>query len=175
MKQLHDRIAFRPVDVNDLSTKERQQALESFFLVEKRDVKVKGRTCANGSTQRGYINKEDAASPTVATESIAITATIEAKQGRDIMTIDVPNAFIQTDMEKIDSNRVIMKIRGPLVEKLVSLNPELYSPFVTQERGEPILYVELLKSIIRHPTGRTIILQEIKERLRGYWIQNQPL
>jgi hypothetical protein len=56
---------------------------------------------ANGSTQRGYINKEDAPSPTVATELIAITATIDAKQGRDVMTINVPNAFIQTDMEKI--------------------------------------------------------------------------
>jgi hypothetical protein len=64
-------------------------------------------------------------SPTVATESIAITATIEAKQGRDIMAINVPNAFIQTDMEKIDGNRVTMKICVPLVEMLVSLNPEL--------------------------------------------------
>jgi hypothetical protein len=73
-------------------------------------VKVKLRKCAKGSTQRGYINKEDAASPTVATKSIAITATIKAKQGRDIMTIDVPNAFIQTYMEKVDSNSVIMKI-----------------------------------------------------------------
>jgi hypothetical protein len=82
--------------------------------VKKRDGKVKGHTCANGSTQRGYINKDDAVSPTVATESIAITATIKAKQGRDIITINVPNAFIQTDMEKIDGNRVIMKICGPL-------------------------------------------------------------
>ena len=40
---------------------------KSNFLVEKRDGKVKGRTCANGSTQRGYINKKDAVSPTVAT------------------------------------------------------------------------------------------------------------
>jgi hypothetical protein len=83
------------------------------------------------STQCGYINKEDAVSPTVATKSIAITATTEAKQGRDIMTINVPNAFIQANMEKIDGSRVIMKIGGPLVEMLVSLNPESYSPFVT--------------------------------------------
>jgi hypothetical protein len=78
--------------------------------VEKRDGKVKSHMCVNCSTQHGYINKEDAASPTVATDSIATTATIDAKQDRDVMTIDVPNAFIQTDMEKIDGNRVIMKI-----------------------------------------------------------------
>jgi hypothetical protein len=32
MKQLHDHIAFRPVDVNDLTTKETQQALESLIF-----------------------------------------------------------------------------------------------------------------------------------------------
>jgi hypothetical protein len=134
MKQLHDRIAFRPVNVNYSTPQEHQRALESLiFLVEKRDGKVKGRKCANGSTHCGYINEEDAVSPTVATKLIAITATIDAKQGQDVMTINVPNAFIHTDMEKIDGNRVIMKICGPLIEMLVSLNPELYSPFVTEE------------------------------------------
>jgi hypothetical protein len=53
MKQLHDHIDFRPVDVNDLTTEELQRALESLiFLVENCDGKVKGHTCANGSTQR---------------------------------------------------------------------------------------------------------------------------
>jgi hypothetical protein len=84
--------------------------MSACLLEEKRDGKVKGCTFANGSAQRGYINKEDATSSTVATESIAITATLDAKHGRDVMTIDVPNAFIQTDMEKIDGNRVIIKI-----------------------------------------------------------------
>jgi hypothetical protein len=32
MKQLHDCIAFCPVDVNDLTTEERQQALESLIF-----------------------------------------------------------------------------------------------------------------------------------------------
>jgi hypothetical protein len=148
MKQFHDCITFRPVNVNDLTPQERQHVLESLsFLVEKCDGKVKRHTSAKRSTQRGYINKEDAVSPTVATESIAITATINAKHGHDVMTIDVPNAFIQTDLENIDENRVIMKTCGPLVEMLVSLNPELESPFVTEEQGKPVLYVELLKAL----------------------------
>jgi hypothetical protein len=42
---------------NDLTPQECQRALESIiFLVEKRNGKVKGCMCANGSTQRGYIN-----------------------------------------------------------------------------------------------------------------------
>jgi hypothetical protein len=80
------------------------------FLVEKRDGRVKARACANGSTQREYINKEDAASPTAATESILLTATIDAKENCDIMSADIPNAFVQTDMENNGSEKVVMKI-----------------------------------------------------------------
>ena len=39
-----------------------------------------------------------AASPTALTESHLITAVIDAKQGRDVMTADIPNAFVHTDM-----------------------------------------------------------------------------
>jgi hypothetical protein len=50
----------------------------------------------NGSTQRIYTNKEDAASPTVMTKSILLTSTIEAKEKQYVMTVDIPNAFVQT-------------------------------------------------------------------------------
>ncbi len=83
MKQLHDRTVFVPVNVQSLTPQEKRRAMESLiFLVEKRDGRVKARTCANGSTQRDYISKEEAASPTVMSESILITATIDAKEER---------------------------------------------------------------------------------------------
>jgi hypothetical protein len=33
-------------------------------------------------------------------ESILITTTINAKQKHDVMTADIPNAFVQTDLDK---------------------------------------------------------------------------
>jgi hypothetical protein len=56
---------------------------------------------------------DDAASPTAMTESILITATIDAKQKRDVMTADIPNAFVQTNVDKknqVKGERIIMKI-----------------------------------------------------------------
>ena len=50
------------------------------LLVEKRGGTVKARTVANGSTQRGYMDRDEVASPTAATNLILITGTIEAKQ-----------------------------------------------------------------------------------------------
>jgi hypothetical protein len=66
------------------------------FLKEKRDGSLKGRTVAGGNNQRDYISKEDASSPTVATEAVLLSCIIDAEEGRDVAVIDIPNAFIQT-------------------------------------------------------------------------------
>ena len=59
-----------------------------------------GRTVADGNKQRGYIDKEDASSPTVATESVILTSIIDALEKRDVATVDIPNALIQTVVEE---------------------------------------------------------------------------
>ena len=50
-------------------------------MKEKSSGEMKGGTCANGGNQRGHISKEEAASPTVSTESALTTSVMEAKQG----------------------------------------------------------------------------------------------
>ena len=95
MKQLDDCEVFYLVNVDDLTDQERHRAMESLlFLVEKRDGKVKARFVANGSSQRESMGREQSASPTVLIESIMITSVIDAKQKRDVMTCDIPNAFV---------------------------------------------------------------------------------
>ena len=47
-------------------------------------------------------------------------AMVDAHEDRDIMTTNVPNAFIQTDMiSKHNDQHIIMKITGVLVDTLV--------------------------------------------------------
>ena len=149
IRQLHDRVVFKPVRVEDLTTLERRRAMESLiFLTEKRDKSIKARTCADGSTQRAYIPKEEAASPTAATESILLTGAIEAKQKRDVMTLDVPNAFVQTTVpQEEDDEKIIMKIRGALVDMLLEISPETYSDYVIQEGKSKIIYVQMMKAL----------------------------
>jgi hypothetical protein len=77
-----------------------------------------------------------------------LTAIIDVKEGRDVMMADVPNAFVQTAIEpKEKAERVIMKIRGPLLEMLIELDGQKYEPFVTNESGNKILYVTMLKAL----------------------------
>jgi hypothetical protein len=124
MKQLHNRTVFEGIKIKDMTTLECKRGMESLlFLVKKHDGKIKARTCANGSTQQEYIDRADATSPTAATEAILITGVIDAKQPRDIMTNDVPNAFVQTPIPQ-DGEKIIMKIRGQLVDLLLEIAPE---------------------------------------------------
>jgi hypothetical protein len=149
MRQLHERVVFKPIKVESLTRLERQRAMESLiFLIEKRDGSIKARTCANGSTQRSYIPKEEAASPTAATESIIITGVIEAKQNRDVMTLDIPNAFVQTSIPQGEGDeKIIMKIRGVLVDILLEMSPETYKDYVVYEGKNKVLYVQMLKAL----------------------------
>jgi hypothetical protein len=106
-----------------LAATQRQTILEShMFLKEKRDGSIKGRTVAGGNKQWDYISKEDASSPTVATESVLLTCIIDAEEGRDVAVINIPNAFIQTRIED-EKDMATIKLRGVLVDILVALAP----------------------------------------------------
>jgi hypothetical protein len=84
-------------------------------------------------TKRDYISKEDVSSPTVTTESVLLTSITEAKEGRDVAVIDIPNAFIQTRIED-EENMVVIRLRGVLVDILLDIAPEVYGPYVRQDR-----------------------------------------
>jgi hypothetical protein len=134
MKQLHMRNTFKPKHWHQLSHAQRQMVLECrMFLKEKRDGKTKGRTVAGGNKQRGYIPKEDASSPTVATESVLLTCIIDSEEGRDVAVIDIPNAFVQTRVEH-EKYMAFIKIRGVLVDILVELAPDVYQPYATKDK-----------------------------------------
>ena len=43
-------------------------------------------------------------SPTISTEGTLLTAVIEAQEGHDIATCNIPNAFVQTHVDKQDKD-----------------------------------------------------------------------
>jgi hypothetical protein len=109
LKQLHMRETFTPLHSNDLSDSQKQKSLESLmFLNEKRDGTIKGRACADGQNQRETAVPGATTPPTVALESVLITATIGAYEERDVAIVDVPDAFFSADMDE----EVIVTIRG---------------------------------------------------------------
>ena len=53
------------------------------------------------------------------------------------MTLDIPNAFVQTNIPK-GKEKIIMKIRGSLVNILCVLALEVYKLSVVQENGRQV-------------------------------------
>ena len=92
-------------------------------MLEKRDKTVKFCNCANGSVQHNWMGKADTSSPTASIESIFITSVIDASERHKVWTVDIPNAFIQTDCDKDPKgDRIIMVIRNDLVDILILMS-----------------------------------------------------
>ncbi len=141
LQQLHDRKVLEPKDADNLTQEEKKAALHYLmFLKKKRCGPIKGRRCADGRKQHVYTSKEDASSPTVAIEALMLSCVIDAKENRDVATVDIPGAFMQADT--VD-NTVHMKMEGKLA---VRIDPKFYRNFIRLKNGKMILYVELRKT-----------------------------
>ena len=145
------------------------------FLVEKRDKVMKARTCADGSSQRAYVSKEEAASPTAATESIMLTGVIDAKQGRDVITLDIPNAFVQTSIPQGKSDeKIIMKIRWALVDMLVEMSPETYKEHVIYDNNKKVLYVRMLKALYGMMIASVLYYKKFRKDIESIGYEVNP-
>ena len=134
MKQVHFRDTFRPKHWHELSSHQKLMVLElHVFLKEKRTGKIKGRTVAGGNKQRDCIQKEDASSPTVAAESVPLTCTVDAEEGRDVAIANMPNALAQTHVED-EKDMAIIDLRGVLVDILVETAPDVCGPCILADK-----------------------------------------
>jgi hypothetical protein len=113
------------------------------FLKEKQNGDVKARSCANRSVQRNHVAKEEAASPTVGLKSVFATAAIDAKENREVVTINTPGAFLHTTNE----DYVVIRMNGMLAKLMAKTDPKLYQKYLTDEKGKKVLYLRLQKEL----------------------------
>ena len=127
LQQLHEQKVGEPRDATTLSPMQKKNALGYLmFLKQKRTGQIKGRGCADGRKQRLNTPKDAASSPTVATESVLLSCVIDAKERRDVATVDIPGAFMQGDQDET----VHMCLEGTLAELLTKCDPKLYRKYV---------------------------------------------
>ena len=60
-----------------------------------------------------------------------LTATIYTLEGRDVVVVDIPGAYLSADMD----DKVHIVFRGKLAEMMVAADPGLYRPFVSYTSG----------------------------------------
>jgi len=171
VQQLHDRDVLLPKDPQMLTPQEKSSALTYLmFLKKKRCGKIKGRGCADGRKQRAYVTKEDSSSPTVSLEALMLSLIIDAKEGRDVATVDIPGAFMQTDMEE----KVYMRIDGVMADLLVKIDPDKYKKFVTKVRGKSVLYVLLNKALYGTIMASLLFWKDLCKTLEEWGFEANP-
>ena len=75
-------------------------------------------------------------------EALFITCIIDAMEGREFMTCDIPGAFMQSEMDEL----VHMKLEGEITLLLIRLDPS-YKRFLTYHCGKPVINTELNKAL----------------------------
>ena len=73
-------------------------------------------------------------SPTMSTEVVFLTAVIDGWQNQNVVVIDVPGTFM---LDNLVHGRFCIE----MVEKLLEINYEMYSPFMVEEKGIQVLSV----------------------------------
>jgi Reverse transcriptase (RNA-dependent DNA polymerase) len=132
-----------PLDAFTLTEEQKSESLRALSVIkEKRDGRLKGRTVADGSAQRGKFTKSETGSPTAASDAVLLTATVDAHKGRDVAIADVTGAYLHAFMKEFIS----MRFTGWAVDLLCEVNPE-YSGHVVHEGKTKALYVRCNKAI----------------------------
>jgi len=171
MQQVHYRNVMEPKKATELTKEQKRMALGYLmFLKRKRCGRVKGRGCADGRKQRSYISKHEAASPTVSTEAVFLTALIDAHEEREVAVIDVPGAFMQADADPGS----YVRFTGRMVEILLEIDEDMYGPCVTVEKGELVLYVELLKALYGTLRAARLFWEKLTSKLKEWGFTMNP-
>ena len=81
----------------------------------------------------------------MSTEGLMLSCMIDAMEGQEVETADIPWAFLQTDY---DNGDIHIKLEGDMVTLLEEIDPEYYKYFIyTDKRGMKRMYAEYKKAI----------------------------
>ena len=111
-------------------------------------------------------------SPTVALESVVLTAIIAAKEGQKAGVSDISGAYLHAGMEGEDE--VLMTLRGPLAELMALSAPEVYRDYVTMQGGKKVLYVRLQRALYGLLKSALLFYRKLCGNLKRMWFELNP-
>ena len=100
---------------------------------------MKGHGCADGRPQRVYTSKNECLSPTASLAGLIMTCVINAYERRDVATLDIPGAFLQTRMPN-GEKKVHVVLEGRIAELLAKIAPDVYREYVHHRRGQAYIH-----------------------------------
>ncbi len=100
-----------------------------------------------------------------------LTSTIDAKENREVVTIDIPGAFLHVDNE----DYVIMKMVGMLAELMVKTNPKMYRQYIVLEKRRSVLYLRLQKALYGMMKSALLFYRKLVAELKEMGFEINPM
>ena len=101
----------------------------------------------------------------VSTEAVFLTTVIDALENREVAVLDVPGAFMQVDIDEL----VHVRFTGEMVNMLLHIDYNMYKDYVVTEKGEKVMYMELLKALYSTLHAAHLFWQKLSKQLIDVW------
>ena len=92
-------------------------------------------------------------------------AVIDAMEDRSVVVLDVPGAFMQADIDEL----VHMRFTGAMVNMLLQIDYKMYKDYIITEKGEQVMYMELLKALYGTLHATRLFWQKLSKQLIDVW------
>jgi hypothetical protein len=102
-------------------------------------------------------------SPTVALESVFVTSTIDARENREVVTINIPGALLHAT----NKDYVVVQMNRTLAELMAKTDPKLYRKYLDDEKGKKVLYLCLQKVQYSMMKSALLFYQNLVSELRS--------
>ncbi len=93
----------------------------------------------------------------MALESVFVTSTIDAIENREVVTINIPGAFLHAKNE----DYVVMQMNGTLAELMAKTDPKLYRKYLVDKKGKRVLYLCLPKALYSMMKSALLFYQKL--------------
>ncbi len=70
---------------------------------------------------------------------VFMTSTIDARENREVVTIDIPGAFLHAT----NNDYIFMQMNGTLAKLMAQMDPKLYRKYLVDKKGKKVLYLRL--------------------------------
>ena len=173
MQQMHNKVVLQPVKAEELTKNQKCGSLWVMMFVKKKICRnLKGCAFTYGRKQRNGSNKSDVTSPTTATESVLITAKIDATENLDVTVVDATGAFLTADQDK----EAIVILEIEMVNAMLDIDAELYARYVINGKNCKKTHVRSpQQGDVRHAKVSVTLLPKTVKIIKKVWICHQPV
>jgi len=166
LRQMVDKNVWKPIYYEELSAEDKKNCIRSrMFIKQKTNGIVKARLVAGGHMQDKSIY-ENLSSPTVATQSVLMIASIAVSENRKVITADIVGAYLHATMKV----RIIMVIDKYLSEILSIMFP-YYKQYLTHDSK---IYVILLQALYGCVESARLFYLHLKSSLESLGFIKNP-